>query len=360
MLSAELAMEDPLTLSGSITSVGGYPVHLFNDKHFAKARSSLKIKPNFLNGFDFGDLDKTGGKSGEVLAFTADKRYIVKSIHGREHETLLDITEVLCNHLDQDDKLLCSFLLHFEIRTGPAAGCYFVMNNCLPVLPDSMRWTRTMDLKGCIDDKTMVADGKKVKQVHRQDGCCWFGCDIEWSCCNTPERIAYVKGKRVARDIKFVVSPEDKRYITKAIASDVDFLQNTIQTMDYSLMIGILECSKDQTPNLPKTHYPNQPFLTHHRDSVTAYYFGIIDYLTVWSAKKKLAHIIKCLCAPKPIATVNPTAYGIRFEEYFQDKFVALRVRRVHVLAADIFAVLPGRVRFPSQHVALFSPCSNM
>ena len=129
----------------------------------------------------------------QVLAFTPSKRFIVKSIHGTEHETLLNLAPRLCAHLDQNDKLLCSFLLHFEIRgDSAAAGCYFVMNNCLPILDKArFQFKYTFDLKGCIDDKMMVNDGEKVKQVHRRDGCCWFGCDIEWSICNTAERKKY-------------------------------------------------------------------------------------------------------------------------------------------------------------------------
>ena len=58
----------------------------------------------------------------------------------------------------------------------------------------------------------------------------------------------------------------------------------------------------------------------HHGTEVIAYYVGIIDFLQFYNCGKKIAHVIKC-CDVKPLATVNPTEYGLRFEDYFFKKF---------------------------------------
>jgi hypothetical protein len=242
MLSAVAAAHHPQEASaasvGLVTHVGGLRVRLFNDEHFAKARVLLDVSSaHFLDGFDFGKLAATGGKSGELLAFTPDRKFILKSIHGVEHDTLLRLTPALCNQLDRPDKLMCSFVLHFEVHDtmppgaavggggvshgggggghgpdggGGAAtiphpfnGCYFVMNNCLPVLPKDgpLQFSYLFDLKGCMDDKAMVESGEKVKQLHAGDGLCCFGCDVPGVVCNTPERQRYMAAKRVARSV---------------------------------------------------------------------------------------------------------------------------------------------------------------
>ncbi len=238
MLSAVAAARHPAQASaasrGLVTHVGGLRVHLFNDEHLAKARVMLDVPTaHFLDGFDFGKMAATGGKSGELLAFTPDRRFILKSIHGVEHETLLRLTPALCDQLDRPDKLMCSFVLHFEVRDTsppgrdlgddhggqgknggggggekatphPANGCYFVMNNCLPILPKDgpLQFSYLFDLKGCMDDKAMIESGQKVKQLHAGDGPCCFGCDVPGSVCNTPERQRYMTAKRVARSVR--------------------------------------------------------------------------------------------------------------------------------------------------------------
>ncbi len=72
------------------------------------------------------------------------------------------------------------------------------------------------------------------------------------------------------RSIDFPVTAEDKAYIDAVIATDVEFLQNGIRTMDYSLLVGVINCPRDQVPSLPKTGTPRQPFVSIHGDTATA------------------------------------------------------------------------------------------
>jgi hypothetical protein len=61
-----------------------------------------------------------------------------------------------------------------------------------------------------------------------------------------------------------------------------------------------------------------------HDNQVNAYYVGIIDFLQFYNCGKKCAHHIKC-CDLKPLATVHPSVYGVRFEDYFNQKFTVTK-----------------------------------
>ena len=124
---------------------------------------------------------------------------------------------MLCERMAGDSSLLSKMLWHFEI-TGEHdnVGCYFVMTNCLPSLPEQFTWSRMFDLKGCCDDKVLVEDGERVEEVHKRCfscNTCWYGCDLKCCCCNTPERMRYYDGKKYALRVPFPVSANDKTYV---------------------------------------------------------------------------------------------------------------------------------------------------
>ena len=79
-----------------------------------------------------------------------------------------------------------------------------------------------------------------------------------------------MEGKQFAREIEFIVPADAKAYIDRVLRTDVDFLQNTIQTMDYSLMIGVVETTRADVPDLPETDYPHQPFVSFDGEKATA------------------------------------------------------------------------------------------
>ena len=55
---------------------------LFNDQHFSRCRQALGVDATILADFQLASFGEGGGKGGEPMAFTADRRYIVKKIAG--------------------------------------------------------------------------------------------------------------------------------------------------------------------------------------------------------------------------------------------------------------------------------------
>ncbi len=281
----------------TLTQVGTFPVTLLNDEHFAKCRELLQVDASVLEGFEFQALAAAGGKGGEPMAFTKNRKYIVKKVNASDHAALLRHALALCARMASNDTLMSKILWHFAIADGAHAGTYFVMNNCLPVLPDAFKWSRMYDLKGCCDDKVLTEDGERVEEVHKRCfscNTCWYGCDLACCCCNTPERMRYYQGKRTALTCKFPVDAKAKQYVDRVIGADCDFFANTTVTMDYSLILGSVVCAKGQEGRLPAGVFPHQPFLAYTGDDeVTAYYFGIIDFLQEWTATKKVRAAVR-------------------------------------------------------------------
>jgi hypothetical protein len=303
MQSIESAGDDVMTRVGEdssqnnedvLTTVCGYKVELFNDEFWGKCRAARGVTPRILDDFTFDAIAEGGGKGGDVMAFFqfGGNGYIVKTVKGNDQTALLAMAERLSAHMVQDDTLLSTILWHFRIAEGADAGCYFVMNNCLPVLPPHLSYDNKYDLKGCRDDKVLMFKGEKVPEVHKRCfafGTCWYGCDLDCCTCNSPERRSYYQGKLFAFTCKFPVDEVAKAYIDRVVGGDVAFLRDSLMTMDYSLIMGTVKCARGAEHDLPRGIYPNQPFLAlTGPDEVTAYYFGIIDFLQEWTATKKV------------------------------------------------------------------------
>ena len=316
--------------SGAGFHVGGETVQTYNDTHYKKLRERWGLGDDFLATFDFTkNMKGGGGKGGDLMGFTTDKLYIVKEVNPGDQKTLLKITEDYATHLlDPHGSLLARFFLHFS-RKGKD---FLVMNNWMPPprydAVDSMEELgfdlktnyNRFDLKGCADDKTLVALGEPVHAVHKRifNVGMWCG-DALW----TPERKRYFEGKKHAQEVKFHVSQQVHDKISKQTRRDVQFLQKW-GLMDYSLVVSY--------HGVPRTHLDvarsvyagtsdggSQPYLAASKDTLYISYVGIIDFLQDWTCAKKVAMCVKCCERNK--ATIPPVPYGDRFASFVDAKF---------------------------------------
>ncbi|CAH0367713.1 unnamed protein product [Pelagomonas calceolata] len=324
--------------------VGGETVQTYNDEHYKKLRERWGLGDDFLATFDFTkNMKGGGGKGGDLMGFTTDKLFIVKEVNPGDQKSLLKITEDYAQHLlDPHGSLLARFFLHFS-RKGKD---FLVMNNWMPPprydAVDSMEELgfdlktnyNRFDLKGCADDKTLVALGEPVHAVHKRifNVGMWCG-DALW----TPERKRYFEGKKHAREVKFHVSQATHDEISKQTKRDVAFLQKW-GLMDYSLVVSY--------HGVPRTHLDvarsvyagtsdggAQPYLAASKDTLYISYVGIIDFLQDWTCAKKVAMCVKCCERNK--ATIPPVPYGDRFASFVDAKFVGDCAPVPEVVALD-------------------------
>ena len=81
----------------------------------------------------------------------------------------------------------------------------------------------------------------------------------------------------------------------------------------------IMSTVHEQVTQRNLRYLPNHPNAIHIIDGPNKrYYFGMIDILTEYTAKKKAEHILKSILHPNiSFSTVNPSHYNKRFCEFF-------------------------------------------
>ena len=109
--------------------IGGRMARTFNDATWERVRKHESVPSNFLFAFSFDALgmDIGGGKGGELLGFTPDKRFIVKSMSDGDHATLLRIADDYVAHLCGGESLICRILMHFRLEESGTT--FMVMQN---------------------------------------------------------------------------------------------------------------------------------------------------------------------------------------------------------------------------------------
>ena len=56
-----------------------------------------------------------GGKGGEPIARTLDKKYFVKRLNAQEHKSLLSVTREYCEYIEATDSLLTRVIFHINV-----------------------------------------------------------------------------------------------------------------------------------------------------------------------------------------------------------------------------------------------------
>ena len=100
--------------------------------------------------------------------------------------------------------------------------------------------------------------------------------------------------------------------------------------MDYSLLIGIENCSKEveviESQTSCENWYNPQKGIESRKQNGNVceiYHLGIIDILTSYSAMKKFEHFFKALrYGPNQISTVDPKQYANRFLSFIYKEVI--------------------------------------
>lgn len=288
----------------------GRIVKVWNDDCFSKLRKTIGVPDTFVDqGWSFDDLNNGGGKGGTLMAFV-EHSFVVKELNEGDHNVLLAITRSYCKHLSSGSSRLAFVLMHFQdVQTGRK---FFVMRNELGTDDISYLY----DLKGCADDKTLIANGRPIKAVHKR---IWQVHKWGGQCCWTPERVVYYEGKVAAGRVRLFVTTKQREQLMAALRRDTEWLAQE-GLMDYSLLVAVKRGSPGKPTNVP---CGQQPLVRMERDgSETAIYISIIDFLQRWSTGKAIAFWIKILERNK--ATIKPDPYAKRFLEHFQATFKAV------------------------------------
>lgn len=282
------------------------------------------------------------GKSGSFLYYSNDFRFIIKTIHHSEHKQLRRVLKDYYEHVKENPNTLVSqvYGLHrvkMPFRNGRLRKVHFlVMNNLFP--PHRSIHVK-YDLKGSTWGRLTKIDSPET------DLSTITLKDLNW----------------LERDATIKFGPRKRKLFFDQLESDVKFLQK-INSMDYSLLLGIHDVKKGNTQalanhlsvfdprsndkdelirtnprdiqdnDLPSNVFPGRSkyvFYGHDggiratsEDNVPVqeiYYLGIIDFLTKYNWKKRLETIWRSLSHPRAtISSVPANEYGNRFLKFIR------------------------------------------
>mmetsp|Transcript_69850 Transcript_69850/g.152387 ORF Transcript_69850/g.152387 Transcript_69850/m.152387 type:complete len:1095 (+) Transcript_69850:43-3327(+) len=240
-----------------------------------------------------GGEKQVSGKSGEIFWFTADQRFVLKTISDAEIATLVRMLPDYSQHLrEHPDSLLTRYLGVFSLEDNGCNTQFVVMNNIFEASPhlDLM-----YDLKGTTEDRWVdPAPGKCLKDN------------------NFAETTVYLHDAFAAG-------------IHKAISSDTRFLEKQ-GIMDYSLMLAIArDGSAFKRPLKRYSQFmggiPATEALGVTSDTLkdVTVFIGMVDMLVTFGWKKVTANVFKSatIGITEEIDTVAPDRYASRFRAYF-------------------------------------------
>mmetsp|Transcript_56100 Transcript_56100/g.112396 ORF Transcript_56100/g.112396 Transcript_56100/m.112396 type:complete len:379 (-) Transcript_56100:341-1477(-) len=353
-MGASSSTPNPVVDPAVTIVVGGKSFPTYSDEHFLKVREFFGVSiESSTEGFSFelksegGNMSEGGGKGGNLMGFTDDKKFIIKELNKTDHNTMLSCAGDYAAHITHDDgSLLCKVLAHFYHPEKKSN--YMVMDNVIPPLnavkegslttldkgvastvEQKAKRRASYDLKGCNDDKVLERDGERVEEVHKRIWMVHMWCG---SCCWSNERKKYFDGKKAAFREVFHVTQRQKNCLMQWLRTAVHFLAER-SLMDYSLMVSCLklELSDPATASVVEAVEATRekhgdkgvnqlPFVSVVGSTVTILHVGVIDFLQDWTCTKNIAMAIKVCERNK--ATVPPDEYGARFIRHFTDNFV--------------------------------------
>jgi len=317
---------DPI--ESSTVQVAGRKIEVWNDEFFSQLRRAHGISDNFLNMDKESTVDLATprsesklGKGGEAQYISRDAKFIIKSVGGADHQSLLIRAEAYVERLLKRKSLLVPIYLHF--RDPDSGKMYLVMRNL--TLPD-VQWDEKYDLKGCADDKTVMRSGKMIEPVRKR----FYRADMWCRCMWTPQRHLYYEGKVRARALHLDFPMGQRDEIVRLVQEDAQWLTDQ-GLMDYSVFVAIRRVPKSQAATLfePRPAANGNGCINNAQvvrqwvmldgESAVLTTLSIIDFLQPWTASKKIAKCIKSLEFNK--ATIPPPAYGARFKKHFAERF---------------------------------------
>lgn len=249
------------------------------------------------------------GKSGAFFYYTADGKYMMKTVTPKEFVLLRQILKGYYDHIkDNPETLVVRFLgLHClrvqkrvsRFRPLKQKNLFFVVMANMFNTPVEIH--RRYDLKGSWVGR-LTASEKRDPHVALKD-------------------VDFQKAEE-----KIKLGEERRLKMLAQIRRDSEFLSNN-NIIDYSLLLGIHEKDPKEVvvqgmdPTLKAGKHEQTPGLL-SEDRRTIYFMGIIDILTPYDEMKKLEHRFKALRHDwRGVSCCPPPFYASRFCNFLEKAF---------------------------------------
>lgn len=243
-------------------------------------------------------VDESAGKSGSFFLFTKDKRLSIKTIKRSERQIMCRFLKDYHEHLTIfRNSLLCRIFGVFVLKIpGVAAVDILLMQNVFY----GLKPLRVYDIKG----STAGRSSKKMQEGPLKD--------LDFL--NSAE--------------KLILRKEDINEIEFNLLKDLKLLKS-MKLMDYSMLIGISDCSENSNIEGPNFR---------SIDGQQVYTFGIIDFLTQYGYLKSLERSFTALRYGKNVkkaSVANPSMYSNRFFNFIFSVIIPITRRSSSFVIKD-------------------------
>eukprot|EP01125_Pyxidicula_operculata_P020620 TRINITY_DN7657_c0_g1_i1.p1 TRINITY_DN7657_c0_g1~~TRINITY_DN7657_c0_g1_i1.p1 ORF type:complete len:896 (-),score=308.82 TRINITY_DN7657_c0_g1_i1:250-2937(-) len=300
---------------------------LLKFKHFApKVFHTIRMffgitDDSILNSFQYENLhaSKGEGKSGANFLFTKDKQFVLKTVTGQERDFLWSILPFYWQYVRRHpNTLLPRFYGVYSMKHEGIGGMtrFIITNN---VLNSPFDMVETYDLKGSTLGRFVPPEKRRKPGVILKD------LDI--------------LGMR-----KLHLNYEKQKLFLEQLKKDTEWLSK-YKIMDYSFLLGIYyETPENKEKNaeaikvyenvkkIPSAFqsefqkFQNGLRVEREDGGVEIYYFGIIDVLVQYVAKKRMEHFVKSLAySGEEVSVTAPPQYADRFYQFLSELLVKVK-----------------------------------
>jgi hypothetical protein len=241
-------------------------------------------------------LDPTAGRSGAKFLRSDSQRFLLKTVPKNELQMATKMLSEYHKYLTANpDSLLTRILATFHIKHGANSVYALILLNVMDpeyTTPPSGVAPILYDLKGRVCKR-----GK------------WLENEGQWDIVHKDKDLNH----------HFELERDQLAKLRRQLDADTDFLcfQNL---MDYSLFIAIIPQPDKEVPS--NTTRPSSFFQTRYNGLLVndgapkIFYLGIIDMLTAYTYKKKVANTCKHLLWTNPELSTVPS-------QYYRERFLA-------------------------------------
>lgn len=251
---------------------------------------------------------KSNSKSGQFFFLSRDQRFIIKTISQKEYKIFRSILKSLyLHHQSNPSTLLVSILGLYKLKPSRTSRkLYFIIMRNICSGAAKHKIEKRFDLKGSYI-------GRSVSQKdHLKES-------------------AVLKDQEFAR-VLLSLGKKKRKHFLHQLQKDCDFLASQ-GLMDYSMFVAIHDISKcehshksfieQNAVNLtPSLSIDPEAVEETSKDSLGhyVYYFGLIDFFTSFSMKKKMEHFIKKIVYDEDdISAVSPIRYAKRLYKFISE-----------------------------------------
>lgn len=265
----------------------------YSPEIFADLRKLAKVSDSeYLKSICEGNIKiiVTPGKSGAILFFTGDRKFILKSVSDTELKFLQTIAPKYYQHnLKHPHTLICRILGLYTIKNSSYQLHFIAMENVFPVPPQE-----TYDLKGSSIGRFATEEEKKKH----------FFKDNDFLIKKT--KISIIQG--------------NKEEFIQVLKDDCAFL-SSLEIMDYSILLGVSKVKENDWFNEDsKTRFT----CFKSADGKFKYNLGVIDILQKWNLKKIAEMGLKSVVQEKKgLSSVPPKEYSQRFLDFIISSIVS-------------------------------------